>query len=398
MLNKISHSNWSKAFIIGVFFSNINLLTFFGGEFNPIIPLSFSVLYFLTSLRLRRFSLNPILSFRLLCFSFILLLIGLYFLLSPSFNSALISIKYLIGPFIFLTLCFSGIKFRYDTAKLLLLSLSAYYILVQIGILDNVNHILFTRGSEYPSAPLVKEPSYFYYYILLAAVIFEKSIYDEKIIIKKEVWLLRLSIITMGLFTGSLLNYVFVLTYFVALLKLKTIFILSVSSIFSFTFLLNSLPGRLQKILELIGKELNFYDLMIIEPSGTTRLILNYISFKQIFIEPFGNGLASFGLTLNQFLGLNPIYFKHSVVGKEKIYMPSTYFASFANDLGIFVLLVFLFILPFKINLKSGLLKKLIYPNLFIMIFFQSPLTNVVFWVIIFYLHEKQAKNISSYA
>lgn len=388
MLSKLRYSHFAKWIVYSSLLTNLNLLATFQGEFNPIIPLTLSVVVNLALLNSKNGKISTTVSKKIIILGLINGLFLIHLFLNPSLNSVLYIVKYLSGPIIFITLLIIRVEITFNEVKRLILTVFLYFLLVEIGVLENFNHMAFTRGPDSPSAPLVKEPSYFFFYISLLAVILERSLISEKVNSVRETWTLRTCLFVMSLMTGSLLNYLFIILYLYYIIPRKLILPAATTLITLVFYTFYNLPTRVQNIALSLRDNLDFYDIMFIEPSGSTRLILNSLAFSQIIKSPIGNGLGSFPLIFSEFLSNNPIYFKHEVVGSMNITSPSTYFASFANDFGVFIFLLIILILPLRKIYYDNSFLLFLCANISILIFFQSPITNTTLWIFLYFLNE----------
>lgn len=384
---KLSIEKISALLVISIFFINLKLLPI-DAEFQPILTLLLSLLIIVSIFDKQRFS-KELLYKALYVFLFIVVLL-LYFILSPSTSSLISMFKYLLGPFVYLTLVVSGVRFEINKFRIVFSIVTIYYLLWLIGPLSEFNQYLFGRGGGLPDAPFVREPSYFFYIIGFAAMLFERILFSNRPNLHaREIFLVRVLIIFMALFTGSLLNYLFVIVYFVYLLRLKYLLLgLIIISLFIVFYSFN-LDGRVGILLKLISFELAFSDFLFVEPSGSTRLVLNYVAFSNMVENPFGSGLGSFKYSYQNFMQNNPVFYKHEVLGSLDVRTPQTYVASVFHDFGVFGFIFLLFLFRFDFKVQVNRYKLFLLTLLAIMVFFQSPLTNPVFWFTLYFFSEK---------
>ena len=382
---KLSIDKISALLVISVFFINLKLLPI-DAEFQPILTLLLSFIIILSIFDKHRFSMELLYKV-LYVFLFIVVLL-LYFILSPSATSLISVFKYLLGPFVYLALVVSGVRFEINKFRILFSIVTIYYLLWLMGPLSEFNQYLFGRGGGLPDAPFVREPSYFFYIIGFTAMLFERILYLNKPNVR-EIYFVRSLIVFMALFTGSLLNYLFVIVYFVYLLKIKYIFwgLLLIS--FFIIFYSFNLDGRVGVLLKLILFKLEFSDFLFVEPSGSTRLVLNYVAFSNMVENPFGSGLGSFVYSYQNFMQNNPVFSKHEVLGSLDVRTPQTYMASVFHDFGVFGFIFLLFLFRFDFKVQVNRYKLFLLTLLVIMVFFQSPLTNPIFWFALYFFSEK---------
>jgi hypothetical protein len=168
---------------------------------------------------------------------------------------------------------------------------------------------------------------------------------------------------------------------------------------------LESLPsGRLSNLLNavvsLFLKDFDIiYFLFKAEPSGSTRVILNYLALSVPFsISSLGLGLGGFQMywiDIATTMGV-PI-FDHEVLDHITRPVSQTYFTHLASSLGIFSFIYFgiVFSKNTKVKNECSLTKRIYFFSLSIILiftFFQLQITNPILWVIIATL--KQSRNL----
>jgi hypothetical protein len=371
-------------------------------ETQPHLSFIFALLLFVTA-KSTNYKFKKDILFLYLLLSILLAYTCLQFLLEFSFNPILEFIKYLIGPIIYLAIRNNYITINFKIFRLVIFSLSFFALLNLIT--PNIYEFFFGRiiprfsgniaGGIRGITILTPEPSYFAIFQIILLIIIEKQLTNLTLTTVEisKLKVLKFILIVISFLTKSafviLISFIFLLPKKINFIKLFKIAFIVVILLFLFYNLFTE--NRLSQILILLYtliSEGNF-DLSNFlfnqESSGGTRIIVNFLAIFSILIHPFGSGFGSFSNMISQYA----VYFdlnisKHEVLGSDllaKIY-PQTYFANLCNDIGIFSLLLFPVIFLNNDNSNKGYnIKRNL--CLFIMIFFQSQITNPAFWFLI---------------
>ena len=380
-----------------VFFIHFNL-TPLSVETQPILPLLFAGILLFFKIKITH-DMRLMLVFILVlsCYNFIDVLLG------SNYMNIIFYLKYLIGPFLYLIFrnnsqYLSKSFFNYFLYFLLIFSLLLY--LNEIQYLQNI----FVPGSDRSFAVdrhslFVPEPSYFAFFFILL-LIFNELFFIENKMNKMNYIFNILTIFFIGFLSYSGLVYLFAVIY----LFIKTIekniwfIILGLLGIIISILIIKEVDlGRptyiINALFDFFEDKFSIEDyILYYEPSGSTRILLNYIAFSNIFDNLFGSGIGSFNHTLNN-LGpyLNWLISEHEVLKDFGVNNPQTYLASLVNDIGI--LSLFLFIAIFNnISIKSKEYKffiMLCISTILIMFFIQGQITNPIPWLLLALIKDK---------
>lgn len=343
----------------------------------------------------------------------LVLILIIYTFLQIFFNSdyqAIVELfKYLIGPVIFFSIRSNKYSISFSILKKVVIAIS---IIAAVSLfLPSVYAILFkyfiprfaeNMGSDVRGiVVLTPEPSYFAVFQIILLITIEKALsqFDtgEKVLYtRKELLYLKYIIIFISVLTKSALVILYIIIFILPDFKkidfkkvlLGLLVVIPIISILIYFFFSEN---RLFDVISLVYKlvhdgEFNWINFLFNqESSGGTRIVLNFLAISAMFINPLGSGLGSFS-TMMTFYGdhFDMDLSKHEVLGSDalgKIY-PQTYFANLCNDIGIFALILFPVIMVNNAkDSRNFVLKRNL--CLFLMVLFQSQITNPAFWYLI---------------
>ena len=318
--------------------------------------------------------------------------------------------KYLLGPLIFL---FLSKTIKEVTYEFMLSTLICIFILtillffsfepLIICIKFFMNRTSLGFGSRGISV-ITPEPSYYAFFSILF-FIFGEYHYIHKKCSKKQANLIFIMNTLISLATSSFLCFIVVILFWFNkwYFYKKKLFLVAVPSIilggvfYAATFSdTNRIFEVIVRFTTLISNDIDLHTfLFIVEPSGSTRLILNFLALTNIFNYPFGSGLGTFNsfYKLNAEL-LNINLLNHAVLKtylNRKIYA-STYFCNLTNDIGIFSIL-FLALVFFNNDKNiSKYYKRMLYLFIALMSLFQCQITNPILWITISMLKQERKK------
>lgn len=342
-------------------------------------------------------------------FSFVILSYGIIgFIYSPS--SALEMIKYLIGPFILMTLLHFNADFnpKIILASILIVFFLTIAVMLHFGPVISFLKLFIARnqfnfGFRGISA-ITAEPSYFAPFIMLFIVLL-LDLKSNSLIEKRKFLVYMLMVSVMGLLTLSAYSLLVLLFFWLFYLWntnkfIVIVFVGLVLIIFLFPEILpeNRVTQIIQFIKQLFSGD-NFLNVLLFyDPSGSTRLILNAIGIINIFIHPFGTGYNSFGSNIvsNSSI-LNIDVNSHEVISAmnyDRAYA-QTYYANIANDIGLFsLLMVYLF---FSNGIKNNpIFKNTVFVFFILFFMFQIQITNPVPWIILYICVKKRRSNVAT--
>lgn len=327
----------------------------------------------------------------------------LQLVLEFSFIPILEFVKYLIGPLIYLAIRYELFSINYKTFR------SVIYVLTFFAILNllipNIYQFIFgmiiprfsgnMAGGIRGITILTPEPSYFAIFQIILLITIEKQLsnlsltsFETKKLKALKILLIIISFTTKSAFV-ILISFIFLLPRKINLKKLLKITLTIILILFLFYYFFSE--NRLSQIVTLLYTLISDgnFDLTNFlfnqEASGGTRIIVNFLAIASIIIHPFGSGIGSFSSMISQYAAYFDLDIsKHEVLGNDlsaQIY-PQTYFANLCNDIGIFSFLFFPIIFLNNDNSnKAYNVKRNI--CLFVMVFFQSQITNPAFWFLI---------------
>ncbi|MCT7520532.1 hypothetical protein [Aliarcobacter cryaerophilus] len=387
--------------MFSIFTIYISLLPI-SAETQPILPLALSILILFNNFYFR----NQISKDIIIAISLILVLTVYYIFGKFGFGdgSLITYLKYIVGPLIYISIRNNILHLNYKFVSFIVFIFFILFILLHFNLFQNIQGLIIERSLHSFDigrfSLLTNEPSYFAYFLIIILVYVDLSYYN-RIISLKQYNLLRFTIIFIAFNIKSGLVYLIIIIYFLSIFLFyrlkKKIYFLTITFIILISLLTFDL-GRPTVILDniwlLINGKTDINSLIFkYETSGSTRVILNYLAFFNIFDNPFGSGLGSFLGTLqntNDVFGSDII--NHEVLKNKTTDEAQTYLANLFNDIGIFA---FLMIYLIFINNKSSFnssekrIKCFIAMCLIILLIFQCQITNPIPWILIAILKEK---------
>ncbi|EGQ9466140.1 hypothetical protein BS623_08735 [Vibrio parahaemolyticus] len=391
--------------IMSVFFILSVTLVYFrilpsDAETQPIIILGFLFLISLSHISsFRYFSSDEMVCSLLLC---IILTFGLFSFFVHGLSGFLESIKLSLGPLFYIF--FRRVRLNIGNGFFLtFIGVFVFYLLMIIifgKISFNSISFLGIRAVERLTF-FVAEPSYLSPLIAILLYLAVTKIENKSFLF---VFLVFLGLVT--LLSGSVYNFLVLFFLAISFLMVRYGFFsflfysILVASLFSILLLaisngfLDGLVGlrisRLAKALVLVSTgqiDITAF-LYQYEPSGSTRLILNYLAFSSPFVKDFWGvlpgGFSHEWLNIADALGVD--ISAHPVLSQSSSPSAQTYFANLVSAVGFFAVPYLL--LVFMNNKESnGFRSKLgqcfIYLSVFFFSFFQLQITNPALWLLI---------------
>lgn len=391
--------------VLSIIFMYIN---FFGFQVETIPLLLFFTLLFNTIVL---FSSNELITvnkadYDMIFFIFILIVFGIFNIFINGLTSIISLGKYLFGP-----LCYFMFKKYYTYFNKRSFSILIFFIFIltiliifKIPLIRSILEMVISRldfNSGFRGiSVLTPEPSYFALFSMLFLCLVEY--YDQINAISNKLKYILLGIVLLlSLVSLSVYSLLVILVYlFIKCLFKNPLLILFI--LLSITLLVlypDFLPkNRIKQIFTSINKlftaNVSLIDfLFIVEPSGSTRIILNFIGMVSIIFHPFGSGFNSFQdtfLTISNILKL-PIE-NHEVlkylIGTK--FYAQTYIANLANDIGLLSLVVIKIYFSNYNNYYSKEFKVIIIFFFLLMLFFQCQITNPIPWFILAIVKSKE--------
>lgn len=393
-------------FILSIFSIYIPLLPL-SSETQPILPLLFSLIIILLNIR----KVNLYIKYDVALVYLLIGIISIYFFTSLlkigySEHPFINYIKYLIGPFIYLAIRNNIDDISFKNVRNIILFLFIVSILVHFKLFQNIHSLIIKRSQTSFAGHriniLTNEPSYFaFFFVLLLGLLDYISIRTTTS--KKIINILKLLLFIMAFSTESGLVFLLILIYifsFFLVSRFNIKILIIILGIISFFFIIKFSNNRISKIL-LIVKQFSHFNVSFkslffnIEPSGGTRVLLNYIAFKNMFHYPLGTGLGSFYHTISNTKNIFGVAIKKQEVLRLMPHTAQTYVMNLFNDIGIFAFILPIILLVNNVKpiiKKWKLLYNFIFLSLIVMFFFQCQITNPIPWVLMALLKTKWEK------
>ena len=399
---KISKTVLFNIFYVSLFFQSLRIIPL-NIETQPVLPFLFGVIWFFLFFDFK-FSKGSIYAVVLIIILTIYSVVG-YFTYGA--NVFFEFIKYFIPPFLF-------IVFRKQWSRLSIISL--YFISLLYGLyffssiifgVDFINSFsFFGVRSVHRFTYFNVEPSYFAYPLalfLLGLEVIGATKSDQSGSIQS----LRLFILFISIFTFSIYVYMVLIFYFIAKVNIKKDFLILLVFAAFIPFIYFVIPientGRVVSFIHgvylLLSDQVSIFDFIYqIEPSGSTRLILNFMAFSvPLTMSVFGIGFLGFSqnwLLIAGNLGVNVS--RHEVLSAISSPVPQTYFTNFVSAVGIFSIVYFFIFLSGlnKIRIKKDIrhksIKRFVILFFIFATFFQSQVSNPIFWIAMLALKDNE--------
>ena len=417
----------SVSFIINCLFINTIFIYFkiipIDIETQPFVAFSLASIFFATRfIDSREVHRDEMYVIALIVILFLYLLTGLSGVVGVGAISEFV--KFSLGPFFYL-----AIRNYTDNIKIFSLKFIAFIFLTYI-LLSFIFGVAFINQLPVVTARAVDrwtfysaEPSYFAPILCVLLIFCDKlkNSNGEQASVTHELLLLKLFFVFCGILTASAYVYLVILIYSIinfvakksflyfitAICILLTVLIPSLVYVLYFADLEGLQPGRLTNLLRAISNLVtNKSDIMSFifkaEPSGTTRIILNYLAFSvPLTISPLGLGFGGFQLYwLDIARTLNVPIYDHEVLSQSIKPVSQTYFSNLSSSIGLFSLIYFGIVFIGNIRTKNICpeSRKIYFFSLsmiFIFTFFQLQVTNPILWLLIATL--KKPRLIQSY-
>jgi len=396
-------------FMVSIFIVHIKILPL-EAETQPILSLAVALALF--SLASKRYFSSVDFIFLSLFFLYLSLLTVIIFFLRGGAGAFVLLFKYTMGPVFFMAVIMIAKNIR---PAYLFFVVLVFVLLAMLYVVDSsteilINEVLTGRVNTHGRPNFfTPEPSYFVY--LYAPVICLSYFFHLKGSLNGKMFFLLTTSVTMcGLLTVSSYQYVFLALFSTSLfflfswkgrLGLAVVLLFIVIVLLTFSNAINRLSS-LFSVMYLyfygdIGWDFIVYKM---DPSASTRVLINYIAFSSGFenlgFGSLGVGFSDYWASRAVHLGIN--IEAHEVLRSVSISEPQTYLSNLIYDYGLFptVLVILFFGYTFFIACRHG---KYAYSRrqkrtfnafmifslgaIFFLLFFQGAVSSPALWVIL---------------
>ena len=342
-------------------------------------------------------------------FIFILFIIAYFFIffIFLGFSNFFQLVKYLIGPlcYVFFDDFLDDVDYKIVRNVIYLIFILTLLSIVSFKPLIILLNFFIPRNSFGYGirgiSVLTPEPSYYAFFAILFYVFVEYIVMQKKCS-KKQAVILHIVNSCLCLISLSFLCFLILIIFwgnkFYHHNKFLFIMLIGIGIfgiIFYFSNITNNRIGQVfNSFFRLFSKDIDIFTfLFYVEPSGSTRIIVNFLAIMNVFQHPFGTGLGTFN---NHYKNTAQIFNvpigSHEVLQRnaDKICYAQTYFCNIFNDIGIFAIIFIVFLMTNNNKFLSIRFKRLVVIYILFMTFFQCQITNPIYWIIILFIKKRR--------